>query len=556
MEHIWVKNYQEGVHAEVDVTRYANLHDILWKSIQKYPQKPAFSCMGKTKTYAEMGDLVNQFASFLQNHLKLERGERVALMMPNILQYPVALFGVLQAGLIVVNVNPLYTPRELEHQLNDSGATTIVVLENFAHTLQQALPKTAVKNIVIVRLGDLLGSLKGFLVNFAVRRIKKMVPEYQLENTILFNEALSIGSQKPFQKIDVHLDDLAFLQYTGGTTGIAKGAMLTHGNMCANMLQGLEWVHSVLKEGQETVITALPLYHVFSLTVNFMLFIALGGHDVLIVNPRDLTGFIKEFKKYPVTFFSGVNTLFNALLHHPDFSSIDFSTWKLIASGGMSLQKSVADRWQKATGLPLIEAYGLTEASPGVCIQDLSVSVYDGSIGYPIPNTAVQLRDIQGNEVPLGEAGELWVKGPQVMKGYWQRPHETEQVLQNGWLATGDIATMDEKGRIRLVDRKKDMIVVSGFNVYPNEVEDVVASMPQVREVACVGVPSEKTGEALKLFVVKNDFSLTEQEIIDYCRQEMTAYKVPRIIEFRDELPKTSVGKIMRRALRQENTES
>lgn len=554
MEHIWVKNYQEGVHAEVDVTRYANLHDILWKSIQKHPQKPAFSCMGKTKTYAEMGDLVNQFASFLQNHLKLERGERVALMMPNILQYPVALFGVLQAGLIVVNVNPLYTPRELEHQLNDSGATTIVVLENFAHTLQQALPKTAVKNIVIVRLGDLLGSLKGFLVNFAVRRIKKMVPEYQLENTILFNEALSIGSQKPFQKIDVHLDDLAFLQYTGGTTGIAKGAMLTHGNMCANMLQGLEWVHSVLKEGQETVITALPLYHVFSLTVNFMLFIALGGHDVLIVNPRDLTGFIKEFKKYPVTFFSGVNTLFNALLHHPDFSSIDFSTWKLIASGGMSLQKSVADRWQKATGLPLIEAYGLTEASPGVCIQDLSVSAYDGSIGYPIPNTVVQLRDIQGNEVPLGEAGELWVKGPQVMKGYWQRPHETEQVLQNGWLATGDIATMDEKGRIRLVDRKKDMIVVSGFNVYPNEVEDVVASMPQVREVACVGVPSEKTGEALKLFVVKNDFSLTEQEIIDYCRQEMTAYKVPRIIEFRDELPKTSVGKIMRRTLRQENT--
>lgn len=557
MEKIWLQSYEPGVAAEVDVKKYTSVPDVFWSSVEKFRHTEGFTNMGVSQTYEETGKLVNQFASFLQNHLKLPRGERVAIMMPNVLQYPIATFGILQAGLVVVNVNPLYTPRELEHQLNDSGATTIVVLENFANTLELVLNKTPVKNVIVASIGDLLGTVKGSIVNFVLRKIKKMVPSYRLPNAIQFNDALKIGRQTPFQKIELSLDDLAFLQYTGGTTGVAKGAMLTHGNICANMAQASEWIKNQIIPGKELVVTPLPLYHIFSLTVNLMIFTEAGGKNILITNPRDIPGFIKEMKKYKVTVMSGVNTLFNALVHHPDFASIDFSTWKIALGGGMSVQKAVADQWQQITGKPLIEAYGLTETSPGVCVNPLNITAYTGMIGLPISNTDVQLRDNNGKEVPLGESGELWVKGPQVMKGYWQRPDETAKVMDaDGYLATGDVGIMNAQGYIKLVDRKKDMIVVSGFNVYPNEVEDVVATHPGVLEVACVGVPSEKTGEALKLFVVKKDPNLTEKDIINFCRTELTAYKVPKIIEFRDELPKTNVGKILRRALRDESATS
>ncbi|MDO5686524.1 MAG: AMP-binding protein [Neisseria sp.] len=554
MEKVWLKSYEPGVLPEVDVKKYASIPEIFWKTVEQHPDAEGFTNMGVTQTYRETGELVNQLASFLQNHLKLPHGERVAIMMPNVLQYPIATFAILQAGLVAVNVNPLYTPRELEHQLNDSGATTIIVLENFANTLELVLNKTPVKNVIIASLGDLLGTVKGTLVNFVVRKVKKMVPNYRLPTAISFKQALSIGKQTPFKKVELNLEDLAFLQYTGGTTGVAKGAMLTHGNMCANMMQASDWIKSRVIPGKEIVITPLPLYHVFSLTVNLMLFTQAAGKNILITNPRDIPGFIKEMKKYKVTVMTGVNTLFNALVHNPEFATIDFSTWKIVLGGGMSVQKSVADKWQKITGHPLIEAYGLTETSPGVCVNPMNIPAYTGMIGLPIANTDVQLRNADGSLTAPGEAGELWVKGPQVMRGYWNRPDETAKVMDaDGYLATGDVCVMDERGYFKLVDRKKDMIVVSGFNVYPNEIEDVVAAHPGVLEVACVGVPSEKTGEALKLFVVKKDPNLTAKDIIAFCRENLTAYKVPKDIEFRNELPKTNVGKILRRALRDES---
>ncbi|WP_066569998.1 AMP-binding protein [Snodgrassella sp. CFCC 13594] len=551
MEKIWLQSYEPGVRAEVDVRAYSSIIAVFKDTVRKFGHQQGFTNMGVGQTYAETNDHVNAFSSYLQNVLKLNKGERVAVMMPNVLQYPVAVFGILQAGCVVVNVNPLYTPRELEHQLNDAQVSTIVVLENFANTLELVLPRTGVKNVIVGSIGDMLGWLKGGIVNFVVRRIKKMVPEYRIPQAVSFKQALSAGRQQPFQEIPLTLDDLAFLQYTGGTTGVAKGAELTHGNIVANMQQAGEWVKSKVKDGEEVVITALPLYHIFSLTVNLMIFTKHGAKNILITNPRDIPGFVKELKNNRVTVITGVNTLFNALIHNKDFSSIDFSSWKIALGGGMAVQKAVALEWKKVTGIPLIEAYGLTETSPGACVNPLNIKEYTGTIGLPIPNTDIEIRDGEGKVLGINEVGELWIQGPQVMKGYWQRPDETAKAIDNrGFLATGDIAEINEQGFVRLVDRKKDMIVVSGFNVYPNEIEDVVAAMPGILEVACIGVPSEKSGEAIKLFVVKKDPKITKEDIIAYCRKELTGYKVPKDIEFRDELPKSNVGKILRKELR------
>ncbi|QEY24870.1 AMP-binding protein [Neisseria animalis] len=554
MEKIWLQSYEAGVAHEIDVTRYQSINDVFEQSTRKFSDKPAFQNMGKILTYAETDRLSTQFASYLQNVLKLPRGERVAIMMPNLLQYPVALFGILKAGLIIVNTNPLYTPRELEHQLKDSGATTIIVLENFANTLELVLPRTDIQNVIVASVGEMFGAIKGNLINFVLRKVKKMVPEYRIPHAITFQAALKQGAAHTFKTVSVTREDTAFIQYTGGTTGVAKGAVLSHGNICANMMQGHEWIKQKLKEGEETVIAALPLYHVFALTINLMIFSSIGSKIVLITNPRDMKSFIADMKKERVSVFVGVNTLFNGLVNRPDFAEIDFSGLKLSFGGGMATQRAVAEKWKKLTGTPIVEAYGLTEASPGVCANPLNIPAYTGSIGLPVCSTEVQLRNADGTEVPQGQPGEMWVRGPQVMKGYWNRPEETAKVIdKDGWLETGDIAVVDEKGWFKLVDRKKDLIVVSGFNVYPNEVEEVIAHHDKVLEVACIGIPSEKTGEAIKVFVVKKDSSLTEEELIAFCRTELTAYKVPRNIEFREELPKSNVGKILRRELRDEN---
>ena len=551
MEKIWLDSYEQGINPEIDTNRYHSIIDVFNQSIEKFADLPAFHNMGHDLSYREIGQLSTQFASYLQNVLQLPHGSRVAVMMPNILQYPVTIFGILQAGMVVVNTNPLYTPRELEHQLNDSGAEAIVVLENFANTLELVLPKTQIKHVIIANIGEMFGAFKGMMMNFVVRKIKKMVPPYRIDNAVNFQAALKQGAAHSFQSVSLTPDDLAFLQYTGGTTGVAKGAMLSHGNICANMQQGAEWIKNKLVDGIEIVIAALPLYHIFALTVNLLVFFQAGAKSILITNPRDLDGFISELKKHRISVFIGLNTLFRGLLNRPEFSRIDFSSWKLALGGGMATQQAVAEDWTKVTGIPITDAYGLTEASPGVCVNPLNITQYTGSIGLPLPSTDIQIRDGHGGFMPIGEAGELWIRGPQVMKGYWNRPDETAKVLDNdGWLETGDIAVMDKWGWLKIVDRKKDMIVVSGFNVYPNEIEDVIAHYPKVLEVACVGVPSEKTGEAIKLFVVKKDASLTKDELITYCRTQLTGYKVPREIEFRDELPKSNVGKILRRELR------
>jgi len=554
MEKIWLKNYQAGVPAEIDVNAYKSVAEVFEKSVAKFADRPAFANMDKIITYRELDKLTRDFGAYLQNKLGLKKGDRVAVMMPNLLQYPVAVFAILRAGYTVVNVNPLYTPRELEHQLNDAGVDTIVILENFANVLQQVIARTAVKHVVLTRIGDLLGAPKSWLVNFAVKHVKKMVPAWKLPVTpVLFNDALKAGAAQPLTPVSIGHDDVAFLQYTGGTTGVAKGAMLLHRNIVANMLQAGAWVKPVVREGQEVIVTALPLYHIFSLTANLMVFTEIGALNILITNPRDIPGFIKEIKQYPVTAMTGVNTLFNALLNHPDFASVDFSTWRLALGGGMAVQKAVADKWKAVTGVPLIEAYGLTETSPAACMNPLDLTEYNGTIGVPIPSTEIQIRDSQGHEVAYGESGELCIRGPQVMKGYWRRPDETAKVIdEQGFLATGDMAMMTPEGFVKLVDRKKDMILVSGFNVYPNEVEDVVASHPGVLEVACVGVADEKSGEVVKVFVVRKDPALTEKDILAHCKANLTGYKVPKFVEFRDELPKTNVGKILRRALRDE----
>ena len=553
MEKLWLNSYEQGVNAEIDITQYSSISDVFRQSVEKFAHQPAFQNMGKTLTYAEVGKLAEDFASYLQNVLKLPRGERVAIMLPNLLQYPIALFGILQAGLVAVNTNPLYTPRELEHQLKDSGATTIIVLENFANTLELVLPRTQIKHVIVASVGEMFGFFKGTLMNFVLRKIKKMVPEYRISGAIPFQTTLKEGAAHTFRPVTLTREDTALLQYTGGTTGVAKGAVLSHGNICANMLQAKEWIKNQLREGKETVIAALPLYHIFALTVNLMIFTNAGSKIILITNPRDIKGFIGELKKERISVFIGVNTLFNGMVNQPDFAAVDFSNLRLTLGGGMATQKAVAEKWKKITGTPIVEAYGLTEASPGVCCNPLNIEAYSGGIGLPVPSTEVELRDADGKEVGIGQPGELWVRGPQVMKGYWNRPEETAKTIDaRGFLETGDIAVMDEKGWLKLVDRKKDLIVVSGFNVYPNEIEEVISHNDKVMEVACIGVPNEKTGEALKVFVVKKDPSLTKEELIEFCRTELTAYKVPKDIEFRDELPKSNVGKILRRELREQ----
>ena len=551
MEKIWLKNYQAGVAHEIDINEFQSVVEVFERSVNKFRDRPAMACMDKVLSYGELDTLSANFASYLQNSLQLAKGARVAIMLPNLLQYPVAVFGILRAGCTVVNVNPLYTPRELEHQLKDAGAETIVILENFAGVLQDVIAHTPVKNVVVAAIGDMLGFPKSLIVNFVVRKVKKMVPPWQLPGHTRFNDTLALGSKQPLRKVALGHDDIAFLQYTGGTTGVAKGAMLLHKNIVANMLQAGEWVKPVVREGQEIIITALPLYHIFSLTANLMVFTELGALNVLITNPRDIPGFIKELKKYKVTAMTGVNTLFNALLNNPEFKTVDFSSWRLALGGGMAVQKAVAEKWKQVTGTPLIEAYGLTETSPAACINPLDLKEYNGTIGVPVPSTEIELRDTDGKPVARGEAGELCIRGPQVMKGYWNRPDETAKVLDSqGFLATGDIAVITDDGFVKLVDRKKDMILVSGFNVYPNEIEDVVAMHPGVLEVACVGVPDDKSGEVVKVFVVRKDMNLSEKDIIEHCKNNLTGYKVPKSVEFRNELPKTNVGKILRRALR------
>jgi long-chain acyl-CoA synthetase len=551
MEKIWLKSYPSGMPAEIAPIEYKSVGELFEKSCQKYAERPAFTCMGKTITFAEVDRMSRDFAAWLQAK-GLPKGARVAIMMPNVLQYPVVLFGTLRAGYTVVNVNPLYTARELEHQLKDSGAEVIVILENFAVTLQEVLAKTPVKHVVVTALGDMLG-LKGLLVNFVVRKVKKMVPAFSLPSALSWSDVLSEGAGKPMKPFEVGHEDIAFLQYTGGTTGVSKGAMLLHRNILANIEQASGNLSSALGGERPVIITALPLYHIFSLTVNCLLMAKMGGENILITNPRDIPGFVKELGKHRYNMITGVNTLFNAFLNNADFVKLDFSAVKLCVGGGMAVQKAVADKWQQVTGKVLLEGYGLTETSPCATMSPHDMKAYSGSIGIPLPSTDIALRDDDRKDVALGQPGEICIKGPQVMKGYWQRPEETAKVIgPDGYLYTGDVGVMDDKGFIRIVDRKKDMILVSGFNVYPNEIEQVVAMMPGVLEVAAIGVPDDKSGEVPKLFIVKKDPALTEAQVLAHCKQQLTGYKQPKYVEFRADLPKTNVGKILRRALRDE----
>ncbi|TVK93420.1 long-chain fatty acid--CoA ligase [Shewanella algae] len=553
MDQPWINSLPADVPAEIDASRYASLLEMLESAVNTYADQPAFVNMGATLTYRKLEERSRAFAAYLQNDLKLQKGARVAIMMPNLLQYPIALFGVLRAGMVVVNVNPLYTPRELKHQLVDSGAKAIVVVSNFASTLEQVVDQTPVKNVIITGLGDLLSAPKRTLVNFVVKYIKRLVPKYSLPHVISMRRALRAGKKAQYVKPVVKSDDIAFLQYTGGTTGVSKGAMLSHGNIVANVLQANGAYAPLLNDGKEFVVTALPLYHIFALTVNCLLFLHKGANNLLITNPRDIPGFVAELRKTPFTALTGVNTLFNALVNSEEFAALDFSRLKLSIGGGMAVQRAVADKWQSITKTRLLEGYGLTEASPLVACCPYDLAGYNGSIGLPAPSTQIQVRGDDGQVLPQGETGELFAKGPQVMMGYWQRPEETAKVIdKDGWLATGDIGYMDEKGFFYIVDRKKDMILVSGFNVFPNEVEEVVALHPKVVEVAAVGVPHEVSGELVKIFVVAKDKSLTEKELIKHCRHHLTGYKVPKLVEFRDELPKTNVEKILRRELRDE----
>lgn len=555
MDKLWLKSYPPGVPAEIDLSNYQSLAQLMEESFKKYAGRPAFVCMGKSILYAELDAMSLQIAAWLQTK-GLPKGARVAVMMPNVLQYPAAMVGIIRAGFTVVNVNPLYTPRELEHQLKDSGAEAIFILENFATTLEQVISKTAVKHVVVASMGDLLGTVKGTIVNLVVRRVKKMVPAFSLPGSISFRQLLGESARLRLSPVQITLDDLAFLQYTGGTTGVSKGAMLTHRNIVANILQADAWfkpeLNKVDSSVQMTMVCALPLYHIFALTVCGLMGMRMGFMNLLIPNPRDIPGFIKELGKYPADFFPAVNTLFNGLLNNPDFAQLDFSKLKVSMGGGMAVQKAVAERWQKVTGCVICEGYGLSETSPIASANPLETGRL-GTIGLPLPSTEIVILDDAGLEVPLGQSGEIGIRGPQVMKGYWQNQAETDKCMtEDGFFKSGDIGVMDESGFTTIVDRKKDMILVSGFNVYPNEIEGVVAMHPGVLECACVGVPDEHSGEAVKLYIVKKDQALTEQDILDFCKHELTGYKKPRHIEFRTELPKTNVGKILRRQLRDE----
>ncbi len=551
VEKIWLeKSYPPGVPHEIDPDKYASIVDMFNKYVGVYADRAAFINMGAEITYSELEEQATAFAAYLQQELGLKKGDKFAIMVPNTLQYPIALFGALKAGLTVVNVNPLYTARELEHQLKDSGTKAILIIENFAHTLQEVIANTPVEKVILTSLGDRLGTLKGAIVNFVVKYVKKMVPSFKLDDTVSFNHVLARGAELTFEPVEINGQDLAFLQYTGGTTGLSKGAMLTHRNMVANLEQSKAAIKNLLDEGKEIVVTALPLYHIFALTANCLTFITIGGTNLLITNPRDMPNFVKELAKYPFTAVTGVNTLFNGLLNTPAFNNLDFSTLKLALGGGMAVQQPVAERWQKVTKTRLLEGYGLTECSPMVSMSPYNIEGYDGTIGVPAASTDVIIMREDGTRAEIDEPGEMWVKGPQVMKGYYNRQEATDEILKDGWLATGDVAVMDERGFFKIVDRIKDMMIVSGFNVFPNEIEEVAMMHEGILEAAAIGIPHEVTGEVVKLFVVRKEASLGELEIIEHCRERLTNYKVPKLIEFRDELPKTNVGKILRKDLR------
>lgn len=551
MEKLWLKSYPPGIPEDIDISQYQSITEVFEQSTKKFADKPAFSNLGTTISYQELDQLSGQLASYLQQLPNMRKGDRVAIMMPNVLQNPIAIFAVLRAGFTVVNTNPLYTARELKHQLKDSGAKVIIVMENFCSILQKVIDQSPVQHVVTTQLGDMLKFPKSLIVNLVIKYIKKMVPKFELPPHIDFNKALKIGASRPHERVNCNHEDIAFLQYTGGTTGVAKGAVLLHRNLIANMLQASAWIADKVDEGNEIIITALPLYHIFSLTANCLTFMKAGALNYLITNPRDLPGFVKELQSTPFTAITGVNTLFNGLMNTPGFEQLDFSNLKLTLGGGMAVQQAVAERWQKITGTPLLEAYGLTETSPAVCINPLNLTEYNGSIGLPVPSTEVSIQDEIGKILPQGQSGELCVRGPQVMKGYWQRDDETAKVMtKDGWLKTGDVAKMDSSGFFRIVDRLKDMILVSGFNVFPNEIEGVIAGHKGVLEVGVIGEPDDKCGEVVKAVIVKKDPGLTSEQIIAHCRENLTGYKVPKIIEFRTELPKTNVGKILRRALR------
>ena len=550
MDKPWLGSYPPGVPAEIDPGRYASVRDIFAESCRKFAAAPAFTNMDRTLTFADLDRQSRDFGAWLQKGAKLERGARVAIMSPNLLQYPIALFGALRAGYAVVNCNPLYTPRELEHQLKDSGATAIVILENFAHTLQAVIAHTQVKTVVTTQIGDQLGFPKSAITNFVVKRVKKMVPPWSLPGAVSFPSALAAGRGMALEEPPLTHDDIAFLQYTGGTTGVSKGAMLTHGNIVANLLQTSAWWGAGFREGEETIITALPLYHIFALTGNCLTFMKFGGHNILITNPRDMPGFVKELAKRPFTCITGVNTLFNALLNTPGFAQIDFGPMKMSLGGGMAVQRAVAERWKQVTGKPLVEGYGLTETSPGACINPVG-GEYTGYAGLPISSTTVTIRDDDARVLPIGETGEICIAGPQVMKGYWNRPDETAKVMTaDGAFRTGDIGILMPDGYVKIVDRKKDMILVSGFNVYPNEIEDVVAMMPGVLECCAVAAPDEHSGEKVRVVVVRKDPALTKEQVLAHCKQHLTGYKVPKVVEFWKELPKTNVGKVLRREVK------
>ena len=552
MDKIWLKRYPPYVPAEIDVSSYDSLVDLYRESVGKFRDRPAYENLGRTLTYGEFDQLVKQFATYLTSILGLSRGDRIAIMMPNLLQYPVALFAAIRAGLIVVNTNPLYTARELKHQLNDSGAIAIVVLDNFAHTLEKIISETSIRHVITTSIGDMAGFPKSLLVNFVVRHIRKMVPPYSIDGCVRFRDTLMTRGKYSFEDADLGHNDIAFLQYTGGTTGVAKGAILTHRNIIANLLQAHAWTANDLVPGKEVFITALPMYHIFALLANALFAMQMGAKNRLITNPRDLPALIKELSREPFSFISGVNTLFNAMLHTPGFEKLDFSKLKIVLGGGMAVQRAVAEPWQEVTGTTLLEAYGLTETSPAAAINPLDIDGYNGSIGLPIPSTEISIRDKNNEQLPYGERGELCIRGPQVMQGYWQRPEETAAAIdEDGWFHSGDIATMNEEGFINIVDRLKDMILVSGFNVYPNEIEEVLAAHPGVLEAGVIGISDEKSTEAVRAVVVLKDASLTEKALHDYARENLSAYKCPKSWIFVDELPKSSVGKILRRELRE-----
>jgi long-chain acyl-CoA synthetase len=549
VEKTWLKHYDPSVAAEINPERYSSVVDIFEQSVEKYASNVAFINMGHSITFAELDKLSKQFAAYLQDS-GLKKGDPVAIMMPNVIQYPVALFGILRAGMVVVNVNPLYTARELKHQLNDAGVKAIVIIENFACTLAEVVKETGVQKVLLTQVADMLPAPKRWLMNFAVKYVKKMIPDFDIANCENFTDAIKKGASMTFTRPEVTLNDTAFLQYTGGTTGVSKGAILTHRNMVSNLEQVSGILETVIEPGKELVVTALPLYHIFALQGNCLTFVKFGSPSLLITNPRDMAGFVKELQEHPFTVITGVNTLFNGLLNTPGFKELDFSRLKFALGGGMAVQRPVAEKWEALTGKVLLEGYGLTECSPVVTVNPPTLEKYKGSIGMPVPSTDIKLCDDDGNEVPLGEPGEMYVKGPQVMEGYLNRPEATAEMMHDGWLATGDIATVDEQGYFYIVDRKKDMILVSGFNVFPNEVEEVAAMHDDIVEVAAIGVPHDVSGEVVKLFAVRKSESLTEKILIDHCRQHLTGYKVPKMVEFRDELPKTNVGKILRKELR------